>query len=247
MTDWYDDETFWEDTESVQFTDERRQQASAEVDHILTMTKLPAGASVLDLGCGPGRHALELARHGCRVTGVDRTVRYLEKAANAASEQGLEIEWVEADMRRFRRDGAFDAVVNMLTSFGYFTDPAEDRLVAANILASLKPGGQLVMEMMGKEILARIFRRYDWREEPDGTALLEERRLAEDWSWVDVRWIVIREQQQREHRFGLRVYSAYELKDLLAAVGFAQVAAYGSLEGTPYDHEAKRLVVVARK
>jgi len=58
---------------------------------------------VLELACGPGRHALEFARRGYRVTGVDRTARYLETAREKAGEEGLDVEWVEADMRTLRR------------------------------------------------------------------------------------------------------------------------------------------------
>jgi SAM-dependent methyltransferase len=150
-------------------------------------------------------------------------------------------------MRRFRRDSVFDVAVNLLTSFGYFADAAEDRRVAENLFASLKPGGHLVMELMGKEILARVFRRYDWHEEPDGTLVLEERTIKPDWSWIEVRWIIVRGNDRRECRFGHRLYSAVELRELLTSVGFASVSAYGSLDATPYDNNAERLVVVAKK
>lgn len=247
MAAWYDNEAFWKDTAPAVFNEDRLRKAPAEVERILALIQLPPGAAVLDMGCGPGRHALEFARRGYRITGVDRTAKYLDAARQEALRQGLETEWVEADMRHFRRDNTFDAAINMLTSFGYFEDPAEDRRAVENLLASLRPGGHLVMDLMGKEVLARIFRPHDWHEEPDGTTLLEERTIKDDWSWIDLRWIVIRGEQHREHRFGHRLYSAAELRDLLAAAGFVHVRAYGSLEGTTYDHEAERLVVVAQK
>ena len=82
---------------------------------------------------------------------------------------------------------------------------------------------------------------------PDGTILLEERQVSADWDWVKVRWIVIRNQRTAEHRFGHRLYSASKLKGLLASVGFTALRACGSLEGAPYDHQAERLVILARK
>jgi len=247
MPDWYDNEAFWEDTESVIFNKERRQKAAEEVEHALALVQLRPGAAVLDLGCGVGRHSLELARKGYRVTGVDRTAMYLAKAKAAAAGQALNVEWVHADMRDFVRKGAFDAAINLLTSFGYFTDLADDRRVLDNVFAGLKPGGHLVIDLMGREVLARIFRQYDWHEEPDGTLLLEERTLKEDWTWLDMRWIIIRGGERRDHRFRLRLYSGAELKALLADAGFAKINLYGSLSGTPYDHQAERLVVVAQK
>ena len=102
------------------------------------------------------------------------------------------------------------------------------------------------MEIMGKEALARVFRERDWHE-LDDAILLEERKLSEDWRRIENRWILLKDGRQHERRFSLRLYSAVELKDLLKQCGFRQVDIYGSLGGQPYDQNAKRLVVVARK
>ncbi len=247
MSDWHSDDTFWETLSDWMFPPERWQMTGKEVDHILALLNLPKGASILDMPCGPGRHALELARRGFHVTGVDRTAAYLDRARRQAEAEGLHVEWVEADMRAFRRPNAFDAILNLFTSFGYFEDPAEDRRVAENFFASLKPGGQLLMEMMGKEVLARIFQERDWREDESGALLLEERKITRNWGRLENRWILIRDGQRREFRLSLRLYSAVELTALLAGVGFIELEAYGSLAGEPYDQTARRLTVLARK
>ena len=247
MNEWHENNTFWTDTEPALFTQERLQQAGKDAEQILTLLNLQPGATILDLGCGIGRHAWEFAKRGYRVTGVDRTAEYLDRAKARASEQDTEVEWVQDDMREFRRDKSFDAVVNLLTSFGYFADAADDRKVLSNIFATLNTKGVLLMDIMSKEVLARIYRERDWHEEPDGTILLEERRLTNDWNQLDIRWLILKENQRKEHRFSLRLYSAAELSALLAGVGFAHVDVYGSLAGAPYDHEAQRLVLVARK
>ncbi len=247
MTEWYENEAFWEDIAPVLFTQERLRQAGAEVEQILTLLDVSEGAAVLDLGCGSGRHSHEFAKRGFRVTGVDRTARYLDMARGKASEQGLEIEWVQADMREFVRENAFDVAVSLLTSFGYFADPADDRRTLENVLSSLAPRGRFIMDLMGKEVLARAYRQRDWHEEPDGTLLLEERSLTEDWSRIEARWIVLKGEQRREHRFVLRLYCAAELKAMFYNAGFSEVSVYGSLTGTRYDHEAERLILVARK
>jgi SAM-dependent methyltransferase len=248
MVDWHDDDEFWEGTRAVVFNEARVTQASDEVNRVLALVgDLPRQAAILDLGCGIGRHTLEFAARGFRTTGVDRTTAYLDRARAEASRRALTIEWVEADMRQFRRVDTFDLAVNLLTSFGYFADPAEDRRVIDNVYASLKAGGHLVMDLMGKEVLARIFQRRDWHEEPDGTTLLEERTITDNWGRIDVRWITLHGAERREHRFGHRLYAATELNALLTTGGFDPVNVYGSFAGTPYDHEAERLIVVARK
>jgi len=178
MKPWHEEDAFWQTFAPTMFGEPRWAAASGEVDQVLALAKIAPGAAVLDLACGPGRHALELARRGLKVTAVDRTAAYLAQARQRAAEQGLTVEWVQADMREFCRPEAFDAAVNLFTAFGYFENPADDRNVAGNLFRSLRPDGALVMEMVGKEILARIFRERDWHEEPDGTLMLEERKSA---------------------------------------------------------------------
>ncbi len=147
----------------------------------------------------------------------------------------------------FRRYGAFDLVVNLFTSLGYFDDPADDLRVLGNIHASLSEGGVVVFELMGKEVLTRIFRERDWSEK-DGHLLLEERIPRSSWGWMDNRWILIApDGGRRELSFGHRLWSATELTELLRSAGFSDVATYGSLSGAEYGPTAMRLVAVARK
>jgi len=247
MAEWHENEAFWIDTAPVMFTKERWAQAVEEVAQLSKLMDIAEGASVLDVGCGPGRHALEFAKRGYRVTGVDAIAPYLNEAESKATERNLDVEFVQADMREFRREGAFDAAVNMLTAFGYFDDPADDRRVIDNIFANLKPRGVFVMDFMGKEILARIFRERDWSEHENGLVLLEERKVGGAWDRVDVRWILLQGETRKEHHFKLRLYSASELVTMFTTAGFVDVCAHGSLEGAPYNQEAQRLVVVGHK
>ncbi|NOT00236.1 MAG: methyltransferase domain-containing protein [Phycisphaerales bacterium] len=247
MTEWHASEELWDGVGEIIFTPERMKAADGEVEQVLKLADVPPKSRVLDAACGPGRHSLAFARRGHSVTGVDQTGSYLEKARASAAEEGLHIEWVHGDLCTFRREAAFDLTVNLLTSFGYYDDPADDRRAAENFLAGLLPGGRLVIDVMGKEVLARIFRPRDWHETPDGAMVLEERTIADDWRRIAVRWITIRGGERREHRFGHRIYSAAELCGLLTDVGFVDLRVYGSLAGAPYNHEAERLVVVGTK
>ena len=89
MKAWHEDDTFWEAYAPLMFTEEHWAAAPADVDAILGLVSLPAGATALDLGCGVGRHALELARRGYQVTGIDRTAAYLAEAQKRARGEGL--------------------------------------------------------------------------------------------------------------------------------------------------------------
>ena len=245
MTAWHERDDLWETVPL--FGPERMEMAPQEVDQIVAMVGIEPGAAVLDLCCGVGRHSLEFARRGYIVTGVDRTSAYLQTARDAAGVEGLAVEWIEADAREFLRPEAFDLAINMYTSFGYFEDPAEDRRVAENLCASLKPGGALVMDLMGKERLARIFSPRSWEELPDGSLFLQERKICKDWTWIENRWILVKDGQRKEFALGHRLYDGAGLGALLLDSGFESVALYGDLDEAPYDNEARRLVALAQK
>lgn len=245
MTTWHEQDSFWETV--PMFSEQHWENAPAEVEALIDLLGIQPGASVLDLCCGVGRHSLEFARRGHHVTGVDRTAAYLQFARSKASAEDLNVEWVLADMREFVRPATFHAAINLFTSFGFFEDPREDHKVVENLYRSLKPGGSLVMEMMGKEVLARIFLPRDWQELPDGSLFLQERRVTGDWTWMENRWILIRDGQRFEYNVNHRIYDGAGLGGLLLSAGFDPVSLYGNLHGAAYDREAKRLVAVARK
>lgn len=243
---WHDQDTFWQEAYPTIFTGWIRESAPLEVEKIISLLGLRVPAQVLDLCCGIGRHSIELARLGFEVTGVDRTRAFLEEAKSKASSENLNLEFVEADMRSFRRAEAFDAILNYFTSFGYFETLEEDRKVLENAYQSLKPGGRLLMDIMGKELILSNFRVKDWFE-VDDLFVLEERKLSENFERLETRRIMIRDGKRSEVSFSLRLYSAMEMRLLLHQAGFKKVEFYGSLEGTPYDQKARRLVAVAEK
>jgi SAM-dependent methyltransferase len=244
LVHWTDDDDLWKAIEPFLFPAERIASAAEEVAHAMQLAGAKPGARVLDLGCGPGRHAIALARAGYHVTGVDRTAGYLDRGREVAAAEGLDIEWTRADMREFERAGAFDAAINLFSTFGYFDDD-ENLRIAKNLCGSLVRGGAAVFELAGKERVASVFRERDW-EQVDGALLLEEHRVAPGWEHIDNRWIVIRNNQRREFQLRLRLFSGGELRALLQAAGFAAVDLYGSFQGTPYDRSARRLIAVAR-
>src|SRR5262249_51145767 len=150
------DETFWDAVSPFifppgTFVDEERTAA-----RLLALTGVERGA-VLDLCCGPGRHAVPLALRGLDVTGVDRSPVLLRQTQELAEERGVQSELVREHMRRFVRPAAFDLALNLGLSFGYFEDPAETLAVLANVHESLRPDCAFVLEVWGKEMEARRF------------------------------------------------------------------------------------------
>ncbi|MEA2682240.1 MAG: hypothetical protein QOK05_568 [Chloroflexota bacterium] len=246
---WFQDNEFWEDFGPLLFDGYRIRNTPSEIDKVLARTGIASGA-MLDLCCGPGRHSLELSRRGFAVTGVDITRGYVEEARRKATDEGLSAEFVEADVREFQRPGAFDGAISMFSSFGYFDELHDDRRVLRNVAESLKPGGRLLIETMGKETVARNLRRRHWYSPADkpGTLFLVENTILGAWERVELHWIVVRPDGTRsEARLLIRLYSALEMASMLRDAGFSSVEVHGDLEGNAYGPEASLLVAVARK
>ena len=156
MTEWFQDESFWSELYPFMFSKERLAAAESEAERVLELVGF-SRETILDLACGPGRHAVALAQRGFSVTGVDLSSFLLDKARARATDVGVEVEWVHQDMREFVRPDSFDMIQNLFTSFGYFDDRGDDLRVLRNCHRSLRPGGILVMDMAGKEIVVRQF------------------------------------------------------------------------------------------
>ena len=121
-----------------------------EVDFVLEELRLPPGSRILDVGCGTGRHAVELARRGYRVTGVDISSGMLAEAEKAAREANVEVELIHADATQFTSDKLFDAAICLcegaFSLLGSEDDPLEhDLAILRNIHTALKPGARFIL------------------------------------------------------------------------------------------------------
>ncbi len=243
---WFADDSFWAAYAPLMFDSTRWAEVPAVVDGILGLSGTRPGCAVLDSCCGPGRHTLEFARRGFRVTGVDITGPYLEAARDSAVAEGLAAEFVQADARVFERPGAFALALNLFTSFGYFATPEEDQLMLSRLHTSLAPGGTLVMELAGKETAARNYVEGEWFER-DGKTVLTEFTVEGAWEGLRNRWIILDGDKRIDRSWVQRLYAGTELRSLLMAAGFAAVKLYGSFDGEPYGPKARSLVAVATK
>jgi SAM-dependent methyltransferase len=246
MSEWFENPQFWEDFAPLFFDKERMEVTFEEVNKIIARLSLPANSRILDMACGIGRHSLELARRGFDVTAVDIAEYYLNLLKEQSQRESLELDIVRSDMRSYTTEAVFDAALLMFTSLGYFSDPQDDLKAARNIYQALNPGGHLLIDQMGREIVKRNFQSRDWHE-VEGIFWLEERTPDDDWHYLANRWIICKEAKVNEYTFRIKMYSATELSELLKSAGFKKIQVYGDLSGTPYDEKAKRLIVIGQK
>ena len=248
MTGWYNNRDFWRELRLFLFYRPLWDRASSEVQQGLTLLELSRNADILDIPCGPGRHALEFASRGCRVTAVDLMPFYIEEGRDRASENGLQIEFVQDDMLTFVRPDSYDAVWNFYSSFGYFDNPADDEATVANFHRSLRKGGKLLIETIGREQALEVWRDRDFVELPavgDISVTVEKKIRGEDDPHM--RWHVHKDGKIRVFDMLHRYYSAEEISAMLMRAGFACVELYEDIYGTPYTLKSDRMVVVALK
>jgi SAM-dependent methyltransferase len=219
------------------------EHSDAEVELIWRLLDLRPGLRVLDLACGHGRIANRLAARGCRVTGLDITPLFLERARRDAAECGVVVDYVHGDMRELSWTRYFDRVINWFTAFGYFDD-AGNRRVLGQMARVLKPDGMVALDLMNRDWLVRNFQPSRIAAERDGDLMIDRSRLDPLAGAVTTERIVLRGADLRRFRFFVRLFTFTELRDWLLAAGFAGIAGYGD-GGGPLSLDSRRLVVTA--
>ena len=245
---WFENEDFWKNYGPIMFDSAHWAEAPGVAAAVQKIAGLKKGARILDAGCGPGRISVELALLGLDVTGVDIIQAELDAAAETAADEGVDISLVNADLRNYTTEEKFDAAINVYTSFGYCDTMEEDVQILKRICDALKDGGWFIMEMTSREIAVQYFTPGEWFERA-GKTVLTEFTVEGAWEGLRSRWILIDNKTggRIEHEFVQRLYSAIELKRLLLGIGFKTAEIYGDFEFSPYNENARTMVIVARK
>lgn len=223
-------------------------RTAIEVDAVCELLGLEESARILDVGCGWGRHSLELARMGFKVTGLDYSGRMLEEAERSAAAAALDVRWVRGDMREMGFADEFDAVVSMFSSLGYFATDEEDVAVLRGMRDAVVPGGLLLLETMHRDMIAREFAERDWWETPEGVLVRVERNFDavagishEILRWRDVAGAA----GAKPH--SIRIRSATEWAAILEDSGWRAREWVGGWDLEPFTHLSERLIVVAER
>jgi len=219
---------------------------SEEVEFIVEELRPAEGSSVLDVGCGTGRHAIELARRGFRVTGIDISEGMLEQARIAAAEAGVELELVRADASRELPKGHFDVALCLCEGafglLGRSDNPVDhDLSILENINGALNPGAPLMLTASNAMALIRRFSDEDVREgrfDPD--TLVEEYEIEYDTP-----------DGKSSMRVRERGFVPSELALLMDAAGFEVEHIWGGTAGKwgrrKVELDEIEIMVVARK
>ena len=227
------------------------EEARRQVDFLLDRLDVPQSCEVLDLGCGDGRHSLELARRGYRVTGLDLSEELLDRARRRTVDEGLDITFIQGDMRDPTRVSAFDLVVNFFTSFGYFREDGENARVLDAISRALRPCGRFLMDYLNREYVIATLVPSDCRT-VEGMEVEQRRWITGDPSEAGAhvrinKQVRIREDgAERSYDESVRMYTLEELEAMMDRAGLKVTQTYGDFDGRPVGGDAPRNILIGQ-
>jgi SAM-dependent methyltransferase len=219
-----------------------------EVKFIEEALGIERGATVLDLACGVGEHAVGLASHGYEVIGIDLSLAMLARAADEAAEKAQRINFLQGDMRDLTFEEAFDGIYCWGTSFGYFDD-AKNAEVLQKIHRALRRGGRFLLDVANRDFISCRTPSMVWFE-GEGCVCMDEAALNAITSRLQVkRTMMMEDGRQREIDYSIRLYGLHELGKLLHECGFRVAEASGdsATPGVFFGSESPRILILAEK
>jgi len=219
----------------------------AEVDFAASELQLAAGSRVLDLPCGHGRHAVELGRRGCLVTGIDISADNLARAGRLADEAGVRLDLRQADLAETADLPICDAAITLGNSFGYLDHAHTSRFVLS-VAAALKPGGRWLIDtgMTAESLLPNLRDELEFPS-PTGISIKIRNRYLADISCLETEMDFIGGGQTETRRFWHWVFTVGEIRRMLAAAGLKVVAMYSNASREPFAVGCPFLYLVAEK
>lgn len=223
-------------------------QIGTEVTFVEERLGLAKGATILDLACGTGRHAVELNKRGYHVVGFDLSLAMLSRASDEAEAQNQKINFMHGDMREMAFQALFDGVYCWGMSFGFF-DEERNLGVLQKVYRALRPGGVFLLDVFNRDFLAMRQPNLVWFE-GDGCICMDETSLDAITSRLKVkRTVMLDSGRTREIEYSIRMYGLHELGRILHECGFKvlEVTGHPAVPGVFFGAESPRCIILSEK
>lgn len=202
--------------------------------------------SVIDLACGHGRHASELAAHARLITGIDKNGCFLDMArARAKSEVIQNVTYLQGDIRQLDIVAQYERAILLNTVFGLFSDQ-ENAGLLRSVNIALKPDGLFCFDVINRDTVLVDFQPY-YISEKDDNLLIDRCSFDEQSGRITNRRIYLKDGRRTDAGFSLRIYNYTELVGLLAAARMRILRAFADWSSTPMHDMAKKIVIIALK
>jgi len=239
VTEWFEQ---WFGEEYLKLYPHRDDEdAAAAVAFVAARTPLE-GTDVLDLACGPGRHAKLLRAAGSTVVGFDLSMPLLSRARHRATPP---LSVVRGDMRYLPFSPlSFELVVNLFTSFGYFADDHQHQLVLREIAMVLKSGGVMVLDYFNSSGLLSNLVEYEERAIGRQRVVIE-RRVSDDGKFVLKEMHLMDDGRHFMER--VRLFTVKELESLVTGADLKVEERFGDYDSGPLSEESPRAILSVKK
>ncbi len=234
---------------------ETEERNRAESEFIANVLDLPVGSRILDLGCGYGRHAVYLAKIGFKVTCFDLSSYLLSIASERAEKFGVSdrVEIIMGDMRELKFKDEFDGVYMFFTTFGYFSDKDNEKVIEG-VSRALRSGGKLLLDLWNPVSIA--FRAYIYNGRIDRWyevgkyIVLESTTYDFNNGYVKAkRKFLIKDTYElvAEREFIVRFYMPWELDKLLLKYDLESIKFIGDYNNNEFNIRSPRMIIIATK
>jgi len=241
-------ETFFSDDYLMSVLMPTPLQVARQVDFVEASLGLKKGSTILDVGCGLGLQAIELTRRGYLVVGLDLSLAMITRAAENAQHENLKINFLHADIREIEFEGAFDGVICLGTTFGFFDDD-QNRDVLSRLHSALKPGGRIFIDVVNRDHVIESQPNLVWFE-GDDCVCMEESEFNFFSSRLAVKRTMMREDgYQSQADYSVRLYSLHELGLLVQQMGFRviEVSGHEAMRGVFFGTKSARILMLAER
>jgi len=200
---------------------------------ILNTTQLNQGSNILDAACGAGRHSISFAKEGFKVTGFDLSYPLLREAQFEKRYSGCTVDFFNADIRKVAFRSAFDLVLNIFTSFGYFEDDDQNFAFPRNIRKNLKESSFYVLDFFNRNYLINSLNPKTERES-GGFRIIEERRIEDGRVIKNIRI----GHDENEYNFieSVRLFEPSEIISAFEKCGYCVRFTFGNYFGEKFNH-----------
>jgi len=221
-------------------------RTALEIDFIESQWNAGQGARILDVGCGFGRHSIELARRGYKVTGIDPSATLIAEARKQAAEAGVSCDFRQERGECFSSERPYDGALCLFTTLGQISDQGENSRLVEQVHPALKAGANIVVEVPQREMAKSQFKAQE-RYGGEKRMAFVNRVYDSQTQVMSEEFRIVGEHEEHTYLLKYKLYDRPELETLLMRAGFMIVSAYGDYQGTVLSNEHPIMLLVARK
>ena len=238
--DWFADERYL-----ALYRHRNSEEASKALDLIESCAEISKDSAILDLACGAGRHSINLAKRGYKnITGIDLSPTLIREAKKNAEAEGVRVDFKEQDMRQI--SGSYDLIINLFTSFGYFSTDTENEEVIVGVGQCLKPSGYFVLDFFNNLMVCNTLSPHDETVLVSGEKVELFREIRN--GRVVKKIIIHSEGGSKEFHESVRLFELQDFEKMFMNAGLTIKRKFGDYNGTQFDEgSSPRLILVAQK